>query len=804
MVMFHLIYRSSGTIRLALLLLIAFQFSGCGSSADRAQSYYEHGTKLLAEHNYGWAAIEFKNAIKLKKDLVPAWRGLAQVEELNHNWQGLVPILRTIVELDPKDVGTTLKLARLMLLSGAADEALKLVNGLDEGDNGNANVLALKAAIFYKLKDSSGAVREAQAALKIDPGNVDAMMVLAADRLANGDAKGALHILDSDPVQHEKDLGVQLFKIKIFEQLGDLPEVESLLRKLSELYPQEIAFRKQLIKFYIDQHRQDDAEKEVRAIAAADPKNSGAGLDLIRFLYAVRGPVPARQELVARINAGGEVFPYQMALAEFDFAQGNVTDSFKLLETLASNASSPEHALTAKIKLAEMKFDRKNIDTAEALVSDILRGDSRNISALKLRASIRMDRGQLEPAISDLREALNDQSRSTELMLLLATAYERSGSIALAEKQFADATRASDFDAGVGLSYVAFLRRRGSIERAEDVLTELSSRQPKNVGILSALAEVKLTRQDWAGAQEIGESIRHMGDSSGIADQILGAALSGRHKNDESIAAFQNAVAAAPSAVQPMVSLVRALVHANQTDRAVSFLESVLKTNPANAEAHVLLGSIRLANNAPDQAMKSFMTAIEKQPKDMIGYRALADLYLRQKNNDAALKVIRSGLKEQPDSIILHLALAGILEQNGDYSAAISEYEYMLIQQPGSMIAANNLASMLSDHRTDKASLERAESLAASLRKSQVPQFKDTLGWVSYRRGDFKAAVPLLEEAAAALPNLASVHYHLGMGYVAMGQDGKASEEFTAALAKAPNAELEKTIRAELKKITTQ
>ena len=137
--------------------------------------------------------------------------------------------------------------------------------------------------------------------------------------------------------------------------------------------------------------------------------------------------------------------------------------------------------------------------------------------------------------------------------------------------------RASNFDPGVGLSYVAFLRRRGSIQRAEDVLTDLASRQPKNLAILSALAEVKLTRQDWAGAQEIGEAIRRIGNSNGIADQILGAALSGQHKYDESIAAFQNAVAAAPSAVQPMVSLVRALVRAKQTDRAVSFLQSVLK-----------------------------------------------------------------------------------------------------------------------------------------------------------------------------------------------------------------------------------
>jgi len=451
-----------------------------------------------------------------------------------------------------------------------------------------------------------------------------------------------------------------------------------------------------------------------------------------------------------------------------------------------------------------MKLSRKDADAAEALVSDILRNDNRNVSGLKLRASIRMDRGQLDPAISDLREALNDQPRSTDLMLLLATAYERSGSMELAEKQFADATRTSNYDPAVGLNYVAFLRRRGSIQRAEDVLADLANRNPKNIAVLSALAEIKLTRQDWAGAQEIGDTIRRIGDSSGIADQILGAALGGQHKGDESIAAFQNAVVAAPSAVQPLVALVRALVQAKQTDKAVSLLQSVLKTNPGNAEAHVLLGSIQLANNAPDQAIKSFTEAIEKQPKDVIGYRALAELYLNQKNKDAALKVIRAGLKEQPDSIVLHMALAGVMELNRDYEAAISEYEYILSQQPGSMIAANNLASMLSNHRTDKASLERAKSLAASLRKSQVPQFEDTLGWINYRLGDFKAAVPLLEEAAAALPNMALIHYHLGMGYAATGQEAKAIQEFKTALTQSPDTELEQEIKAELKKTATQ
>ena len=140
-----------------------------------------------------------------------------------------------------------------------------------------------------------------------------------------------------------------------------------------------------------------------------------------------------------------------------------------------------------------------------------------------------MDRGQLEPAISDLREALNDQPRSIELMLLLATAYERSGSIELAEKEFADATRASNYDPAVGFNYVAFLRRRGSVQRAEDVLTDLANRHPRNVGDpVEHWRKSKLTRQDWAGAQEIGDTIQQIGDSSGDSRRNSWRRLSGR------------------------------------------------------------------------------------------------------------------------------------------------------------------------------------------------------------------------------------------------------------------------------------
>jgi tetratricopeptide (TPR) repeat protein len=786
--------------RRALALCAFLLLAGCGSAED----HYQRGMKLLEQKDYVKASLEFRNAVKLKKDLIPAWRELSQIEERNQNWEATAGILRTIVQLDPADLDTRLRLGRLLLLGNALDDALKLIDAAGDVVNENAGALAFRSAVSLKLNDTAGAVRDARAALELDRANVEAIIVLAAERLARGDSEGALLLLDRKEVADVKNIGIQVFKLVIFERTGDLKQAEGLLHKLIEVYPQEVGFRRQLVKFYVDQKRPDDAEREIRALAQARPNDSEAALDVARYINMVKGPSAARQELRARISAGGQVFPFQIALADLHFAEGNYNDAVQLLETLASNGGPRAQALAAQVKLAEMHLSRKKADAADELVSKILKEDSRNINALKLRATIRMDRGELDAAVNDLRQALNDQPRSAELMVLLAVAYERGGKIELADKQFADATKVSNFDAAVGLGYVGFLQRRGSSARAEDVLTELAGRQPNDIRVLTALANVRLTRQNWTGAQEIAERIRNVSNDSPLASQILAASLSGRSRYDESIGILQNIQAAAPNAIQPMVALVNTYVRADKADRAVAFLQSVLQKNPTNAEAHVLLGSTQLVRNAPDQALSSFKAAIDQQPKSEVGYTALASFQIRQGNHAEALKAIQAGLREQPESFTLRLALAGLHELKGEYDSAITEYEQLLKQQPGSLVVANNLASLLSDYRTDAASLDRAYAMAAGLRKAQVPQFKDTLGWVYHQRGEYKAALPLLEEAATELPNIALVHYHLGVTYAAVGDNAKAMEQLKKALELAANDnQLGEKVKTALRKVAS-
>lgn len=782
--------------QIAASVVVAALVSGCGSPEQRAQSHYEQGMALIEKKDDLAARLELLKAVKYKSDKVEVWRALAGIDERTKA-NSLFLDLRRIVELDPNDLDARLRLARIMVAGGAADAALRIVDAANEGDKPNAALHALRATILLRTKDSAGAVREAQRALEIDPGNADAVTLMASKKLSDGDSDGALKLLDSLP---KGEVRVSLLKADIFARKGDLPKAEELLRALVSDYPQEAAYQSQLLRILIAQRKFDDAERVLRSRVTTGADDSKSGLDLVRFLNTFRGADAARAELEARIKAGGDTFDYQLMLAELEFAQKKATEAIQILQKLANTAKTPEKKIAAQLKLAEIYLSRGDRDAAQPLVSEMLSQDRRNGGALRLRAAMSLDKGLTDSAIADLREALNDQPKSPELLVLLATAYERAGKNELADRQYADALKSSNSNPDVALRYVAFLQRKKDAARAEDVLTEVAGRNPNNLQVLSSLGQVRLSRQNWSGALTLADAIPRSREGLVLAGEIKAAALEGQNKSDESIAALEEAHRAVPDASQPVVALASAYIRRGRADQATALLQDMNNRVPGNARLLVLLGQTKLAQKMDEDALANFKEAVSRQPKEAVGYNALSEYYIRNKNFEAAEKVVQAALKEMPGNLGFRLSLASLQILKGNNDAALAEYEDIVKEQPQSLIATNNLASLLLDNRADKASLDRAISLSEALKDSNLPQFQDTFGWARYKQGDLKGAISTLETAAAKASNLPAVHYHLGMAYAAAGQSEKAAAELKKAFELEPDGTvLKESIRSALK-----
>ena len=771
----------------ACVLALTIGLAGCSSPEEKAEAYYQKGETLLQQGKLVKASLEFKNALQIKNNMTKAWLGLAAIAERQADWPKLYGLLSKVVELDPKNLDARVKLGRLLLAAGQLDKAMEASKAALALNKDDESALTLRAAVLFKLDDKKGAVEQANAVLAKNPNNVDALVVLASERLVANDPAKAIEYLDRGLKQNDKNVGLQLIKIQALDKMSDAASAEAVYKKLIAYYPEERTLRHALAAFYLKHNRPADAEAVYRAIVAMHPNDLSAKLDVVRFLNEVKGPQAAHQELAALVGQEPDNVDLQFAMAGFDMMQKNTQAAEDIYRSIIAKGGAAQNVIKAKGALAAAMLSSGDKKGASDLVADILGQDERNEQALLIKASMEIDDRKLDQAIADLRTVLRDAPGSIRTQLLLAKAYELSGSPELADESYLRAYQGSKNAAAYGMAYADFLLKRNQPDRAEKILEQVVDSDSGNILAMKMLAQARIDKGDWSGAQQVADKLKGMGGQGKVSDQIMGTIFANKKDYAESISAFKHAAEAAPNDAQPVMSLVRAYLMAGKPGDALNFVNSVLQTNPNNNDIRLLQGQLYGLKGDQSQAIQSFTTVIAKDPKNPAGYRELASLYLRAKRYDDADKVITQGLTAAPGDVGLRVIRASEYELVGKIDDAIRAYQSLLKEHPNADVLANNLASLLSEYRTDKASLDQAVELAKRFERSDVPQFKDTLGWADYKVGRIDDAARLLKSATDAMPNMAIFHYHLGMSYLAQKDKGMAKQELQKALELAGN-----------------
>ena len=184
------------------------------------------------------AALEFRNALKLKGDFVDALFALGEVEEQQGHFEQAAKIYFSVIEHAPQHFEAHVHLAYILLAAGQLDDALKYADEAMAISENDPTALVLKAAIALRLDNRGDAVHLAKDALKLKPDDADALMVLASERLMSADPAGALKLLDQSVEKNEGNIGLQVLRLTALDALGDQPGVEKLFDRLIELYPE--------------------------------------------------------------------------------------------------------------------------------------------------------------------------------------------------------------------------------------------------------------------------------------------------------------------------------------------------------------------------------------------------------------------------------------------------------------------------------------------------------------------------------------------------------------------------------------
>ena len=763
-----------------ILTLVAF-ISACSSPEEKAEKYYQKGMELL-KSDPDKAKLEFQNALQIKKNMTKAMYGLALVSERKGDWKATFGLMTQVVEQDPNHIEALIKTGQILLAGGKIDLALERSNKALALDKDNVQALNLQAAVQLKLNNAKGAIEYANKTLLKDANNQDAFVILASERIAAKDDEKAVEYLDKALAINEKSLPIQLLRIKVLENQRKQAEAEKSFEKVVKLFPDDSFSRKSFAQYLMKYNRVDDAEKQMRAIVQNSPTSMQAKLDLVNFLIATQGIQVGQKELEKLVKNDPKNYDLSFSLVNLYQVLKNSDGEDKLLESIAKEAGKSPEGLKARSFTAGKLARLGKKEEAKKIVEEVLAIDSRNETALTLKAGFEIDAKNYDAAIVDLRTILRDNPDFSKASLMLAWAHESSGSEELADEQYLKAFVSSKFKSEFGMPYHAFLMRHKHPERAEKLLEQMADANPKDATVLRNLAQVKIQKGDYVGAQKLADQAKQLGVKNTLSDQILGAIAAGQKDVESTLAAFKRAYVENPKDTQPIIAIVRTYVQAGRLEEAIAFVNRVVKDNPSNLDAKLMLGQIYMNKSNYQQANVIFSEVIQASPKNPVAYQQLAASQQANKQFAEAEKTILNGLAAVPNDFGLKLIQAGVFEMNHKIEEAIKVYDELIKLRPDSEVVANNLASLLTDYRQDNASFKRAYEISKPFKDSQIPQFLDTFGWAAFKAGKNDEAEVSLKAAVAKFPNAAIFHYHLAKVYKANGNTLSAKQSLQKAI----------------------
>jgi tetratricopeptide (TPR) repeat protein len=760
---------------------------GCGGAEARKARHLEKGEAFFAADNFEKARVEFRNALQIAPNDSEARYENGLVDEKLGNPREAAQFYQGAIDVNADNVPARIALGRLYLFSGAPDKALDTIKPSLLKHPEDAGLLTVRAAVHVQLKDSDGALQDAQHAVQLAPTSEDAVAVLAGIYKSREEPEKARVLLDEAIKRIPKSVDLRLALAQIYSTLGKEPEVEALLIELTRLKPAEKAHRLRLAQYYARLNHMDEAERVLRDAVKALPEERDLKTGLVEFLAVNRGRDVAAKELGTMIVADPKDDDLKLAQAQF-YSQGKEeAKAESVYAEIIAQADLAPAGITARNRLAVLRIQKKDLPGAEKLLAEVLAKNPRDNDALILRGNLELAKEDPKAAIVDLRAVLRDQPNAIGVMRSLARAHLANGEPALAEETMRRAVDANPKDVGARLDLAQLLGQMGKPEQAKPVIDELVKQHPDNVAALETQFKVAAATKDTASAKAAADALVALQPKLALGYFYQGAVAESDKRPQDAVRLYSAALEVQPEAAEPLQALVRLLVGLNRAPEALKRLDEIIARFPALPLAANFKGEILVATQHPADAEQAFKTAIERAPKWWVPYQGLSTAKSSQGDSAGAIATLQSGISKAEDPSSLQLELAGLFERSGKPEDAIRLYEAALRKDPRSDLIANNFAMLLITYRKDQPSLDRAKELSARFATSTNVAFLDTYGWVLYKRGESAAAIAALQTASAKMPDSPVLLYHLGMAQASAGQADAARENLSRSLKSGKN-----------------
>ena len=336
--------------------------------------------------------------------------------------------------------------------------------------------------------------------------------------------------------------------------------------------------------------------------------------------------------------------------------------------------------------------------------------------------------------------------------------------------------------------------------------------QPKDVDLLYLLGHA----YERLGKQEVAH-LEQVAPGSSRSEQLLAESYASSNEWPSAVIHFQNALVASPNRAGLHAELGEVLLRAGKVNRAIREFDEELRHDPGNLRALVRRGEARLIQENVEAALQDWERAITidvGQTERLLGLReaGFGDSALEQLPDPTREKIQKlAGDLQNRTAPAAHLALAFLAEQNGNFSQAATE----------ATLAASTARKAVAGRSCTEAdvnlALERgqfsevAPCVLRVLTSRTSAELRIRVASALLEAGEYETALKVLEGLPAAEasywrarcyekmataaylrlyqadPNSYRLHQLMGDLEAAKGDDGKAIEEYSTAIALKPS-----------------
>jgi Tfp pilus assembly protein PilF len=734
-----------------LVIVLLALMAGCSKDPKvQRDKYSASGQKYLTAKKYEEAAIEFRNALRIDKAHIPSLLGIAKAFQQTGNHQDAIAVYQQVIKLDGKNVPARLQLGEYMILGGAqkpdffkqaqlmAEEALKV-------EPSNVEALILLANAYSGQNDIDKAMPMYEKALSLDPRNLKATLNMAAAQFRKKDTQAAEATFNKALQQHPEDIQPHMGIAAFYSATQRPQETENHLRKAFDLAPADTRSLYALAAFYLSANKPAEAERVFKDAIARKPREREPRWGLSSF-YLQQGKTDLSIEAlreVLKVSKGDRAS--LLRLTELYLGRNDEVKAVESVKALlTANKADPE----ARYLQGRIFRRHKEFDKALAEFDGAIKSDPSILPAYLEKANIQLMRGELEACDTTLREVLqrnkNYMPARGAYAKLLAMRQHPQEALQQAQEVLSVMPNNEDAVAARAEAY----RISGKLGDSKTNWTKLCEIQPNNSEYWRRLGTVEAMQKDSASAlTHFRKALELKNDFTLAISDILNLHMKDKH-----------------------------------FDAALVELDRIEKTSSPSDEIHRFRGEVFWAKGDTNSAESEFRKAIEINPNNYQTYILLGQLNVQRNNLQQAIKEVDQLIAKNDKLLSAYLLKAYYSQLSKDNAGAIANYRKVLKLDSQNVVANNNLAWLLCEDGSD---LEEALSLAKAARKKipDDPEIADTLGWVYYKlKNNTLALDQLLFSVNNRKQPRAEHFYRLGMAYYAKGDIALAKQNLRKSL----------------------